>query len=95
MANPHDDPAALKALQDDIYRERVLRARRLTVEERLADVFEISNAVFERMLEGAMWQKGITDRNEGWREVRRRLDRLDQVHDAKRYTSAKPCANES
>ncbi len=26
MANPHDNPAALKELQDSIYREKVLRA---------------------------------------------------------------------
>ncbi len=32
VANIHDDPAALKALQDDIYRERILRARKMTVE---------------------------------------------------------------
>ena len=35
MANIHDDPAALKALQGDIYRERVLRARKMTIQERL------------------------------------------------------------
>jgi len=95
MANPHDDPAALKALQDDIYRERVLRARGLTVEQRLADAFEITNFVFEHMLEGAMWQRGITDRAEGWREVRRRLDRLDRVHDSGRFTLTKESADES
>ena len=53
MANIHDDPAALKALQDDIYRERVLRARRLTPQERLADALELTNGVFARMHEGA------------------------------------------
>lgn len=95
MPNPHDDPAALKALQDDIYRERVLRARGLTVEQRLADAFEITNFVFENMLAGAMWQKGITDRAEGWKEVRRRLDRLERVHDFGRFTSTKPVTNES
>lgn len=95
MPNLHDDPAALKALQDDIYRERVLRARRLTVEQRLADAFEITNSVFENMLAGAMWQKGITDRAEGWREVRRRLDRLERVRDFGRFTSTKLSDDES
>jgi len=33
MSNLHDDPSALKALQDDIYRERVLRARQMSVAE--------------------------------------------------------------
>ncbi|HRQ90097.1 MAG TPA: hypothetical protein PLA50_14960 [Bacteroidia bacterium] len=94
MSNLHDDSAALKALQDDIYRERVLRARSLTMEQRLAEAFEITNSVFERMLEGAMWQKGTTDRAEGWREVRRRLDRLSRLHDSGRFTSTRPNADE-
>ena len=90
MANIHDDPSALKALQDDIYRERILRARRMTVEQRLADVFELSNSVMARMHEGAMWQLGTTDAELGWQEVRRRLARLDRVHDAGRFANTKP-----
>ena len=90
MGSIHDDAAALKALQDDIYRERILRARRMTVQERLADVFELSNSVFTRMHEGAMWQLGTTDPELGWREVRRRLARLDRVHDAGRFLNYKP-----
>lgn len=90
MPNLHDDPAALKALQDDIYRERVLRAREMTGEQRLAAAFEITNFVFGNMLAGAMWQKGLTDHEEGWQEVRRRLDRLSRVHDAGRFTTQKP-----
>lgn len=95
MANIHDDPAALKALQDDIYRDRVLRARSLTVEQRLADAFEITNFVFENMLAGAMWQKGTSDRAVGWEEVRRRLDLLEKVHDSGRFTNEKLACNES
>jgi hypothetical protein len=94
MPSPHDDPAALSALQEDIYRERVRRARLLTPEQRLADAFDLTNSVFERMLEGAMWQKGLSDRDEGWREVRRRLDRLQRVQDAGRYTLTKPHGDE-
>jgi hypothetical protein len=90
MANIHDDPAALKALQDDIYRERVLRARKMTLDERLADVLELTNSVFIRMHEGAMWQLGTSDADLGWREVRRRLDRIGRVHDEGRFVSSKP-----
>ena len=90
MANVHGDPAALKALQDDIYRERVLRARKMTLDERLADVLELTNAVFTRMHEGAMWQLGTNDTDLGWREVRRRLDRIARVHDEGRFVSSKP-----
>lgn len=41
--NPPDPELAaaeLKAMQDDIYREKILRARRQTPEQRLADVFK-------------------------------------------------------
>jgi hypothetical protein len=39
MAAPQPDPAELMALHDDIYREKVLSARKMTVEERLAKAF--------------------------------------------------------
>lgn len=55
------------------------------MEQRLADAFKITNFVFENMPAGAMWQKGITGRAEGWKEVRRRLDRLERVHDFGRF----------
>lgn len=90
MANIHDDPAALKALQDEIYRERVLRARTMTIDQRLAEALELTNSVFTRMHEGAMWQLGTNDPVIGWEEVRRRLKRLDRVHDEGRFVSEKP-----
>jgi hypothetical protein len=92
MVNPnvHEDPAALKALQDAIYRDKVLRARAMTGEQRLAEGFELTNGVFRRMLEGAMWQLGIEDIEEGWGEVRRRMERLSRVHDGSRFKNAAP-----
>ena len=90
MASIHDDPAALKALQDDIYREKILRARKMTMQERLAAALEQTNSVFDRMHAGAMWQLGATDIEAGWREVRRRLDRLDRVHEEGRFVTHKP-----
>jgi len=82
--------AELKAMQDQIYREKILRARRQTPEERLGDVFELSNAAFARMHEGAMWQAGISDEKEGWEIVRKRLDRLRKMHDAGRFVTQGP-----
>lgn len=77
-------------MQDDIYREKILRARRQTPEQRLADVFELTNAAFARMHEGAMWQAGITDEREGWNIVRQRLARLRKVHEAGRFVNQRP-----
>lgn len=88
--DPELAAAELKAMQDDIYRERILRARRQTPEERLSDVFELTNSVFARMHEGAMWQAGITDISHGWEIVRKRLHRLQQVHDAGRFVNQPP-----
>lgn len=90
MPSIHDDPAALKALQDDIYREKILRARRLTPEQRLADALELTNGVFARMLEGVMWQTGSNDVEQGWKEVRRRVSRICQVHDEGRFVNQRP-----
>ncbi|MBM3879044.1 MAG: hypothetical protein FJ387_04905 [Verrucomicrobia bacterium] len=90
MSNVHDDPAALKALQDAIYRDRVQRARRMTLEQRFAEAIELTNSVFIRMHEGAMWQLKTTDADAGWQEVRRRQARLSGVHDAGRFVTKKP-----
>ena len=90
MNNPHDDSAALKALQDDIYREKILRARKMTVEQRLADVFELSNHQFGMMLGGAMHRLGSTDEAAGWKEVVRWMERLDRVREHGLYAKEKP-----
>ncbi len=85
MPNPHEHPTALKDLQDSIYREKVLRARAMTPEERFDAGFEVTRDAFQRMLEGAMWQLGTDDVEAGWKEVGRRLDRLREVQDAGRF----------
>jgi len=90
MANPHDHPTALKDLQDSIYREKVLRARAMTPEERFNAGFEITNEAFQRMLLGAMWQLETDDVVLGWREVTRRLERLRRAHDHGHYTAKRP-----
>ena len=92
MSNPHEDPAALKALQDAIYRDKVLRARGMTVAERLTEVFEQSQHQFGMMLAGAMDRLGTRDEEAGWQEVRRWMDRLDRVHDHGLYVAEKPAA---
>lgn len=86
MANIHEDPAALKALQDSIYRERVLRARKLSLSERLADVCEVSNHMFGMMHGGAMARLGTLDEALGWGEVKRWMGRLDRLHEHQFYT---------
>ena len=90
VANPHDHPTALKDLQDSIYREKVLRARAMTPEERFDSGFEITKDAFLRMLEGAMWQLGTDDAILGWKEVGRRLDRLRKAQDFGRFSSQLP-----
>ena len=51
----------LEALQDAIYRDKVLRARAMTAEERLAEAFDLTTEVFQRMHDGAMAQLGLSD----------------------------------
>jgi hypothetical protein len=87
MDSPAPDRAAaeLKAMQDSIYREKILRARRQTPEERLADVFELSDHQFGMMLAGAMHKLGTSDPNKGWEEVGRWMERLDRVREQNLY----------
>jgi hypothetical protein len=79
--------AALKAMQDDIYREKILRARKSTLEQRLADVFELSNHQFGMMHGGAMHRLGTSDEEEGWKEVFRWMRRLDRVRASDLYAA--------
>ncbi|MFT3991364.1 MAG: hypothetical protein QM680_08125 [Luteolibacter sp.] len=90
MENPHENPAALKALQDAIYREKILRARGMTIEERLNEVFELSQRQLGMMHAGAMHRLSTEDQTKGWEEVSRWLNRLDQVRDHGLYVHEKP-----
>ena len=90
MAHDAEDSTALGQLQDEIYRERIARARQLTVQERLADVFELSNHQFGMMLAGAMHRLGTRDEAVGWQEVRRWIARLDRVREQGLYAAEKP-----
>lgn len=84
--------AELKALQDTIYRENVLRAREMSAAQRLDEVFDLSNHQFGMMLAGAMHKIGTRMEDAGWQEVRRWMQRLDRVHDHGRYVTEKPAA---
>ena len=64
--------------------EKVLRARQLSPEQRLADVFELTNSVMERMLAGVMWQKKIEDPDVAKVELAKQIDRLRYVRDYER-----------
>jgi hypothetical protein len=85
MAIDESDPVALRALQDDIYRGKVLRARGMTPTERLDEGLELMDQIFSWMHSGAMSQTGTTDPEEGWRELESRLDRLRKLHEHKLY----------
>jgi len=80
----------LAALQNAIYREKVLRARAMTPEQRLTEAFELTDEIFQSMHRGAMSQLGTDDPEEGWREVRRRLDRLTAHHERDLYADRLP-----
>ena len=78
--NTRDVPGAFKTLHDDIYRDKVLRARQMTMVQRIEEVMTQSNFQFEMMLAGAMHRLGTSDIDAGWQEVGRWMQRLRQVH---------------
>ncbi len=83
--NGEATPDAIKALQAEIYRDKVLRARAMTPAERLAEALELSNDIYAWMLDGAKAQCGLPSDEEGWAEVQRRLQTLRRVHECKLY----------
>ncbi|MCX6874191.1 MAG: hypothetical protein NTW21_10345 [Verrucomicrobia bacterium] len=83
--NVEANPDAMKALQAEIYRDKVLRARAMTPAERLEEALELSNDIYAWMLDGAKAQCGLSSDEEGWDEVQRRLQRLRRVHESKLY----------
>ena len=90
MANPHEIPGALEELQDSIYRERVLRARKMTPAERLDAVFELSEFQINMLHSGEMHRYSLTDPAEGWHRVAEALDRVGKARDAGFFTHQKP-----
>lgn len=79
------DDGTLAAMQDAIYRGKVLRARAMTPGERLDEAFELSNDIFAWMLDGAKAQLGTGNDEDGWAEVGRRLGRLRRLHERVLY----------
>jgi hypothetical protein len=83
--NDDTSPAALRELQEDIYRRKVLRARGMTPTERLDEALELTQSIFDWMHSGAMQQCGFTDPADGWQEVKRRLARLRRYQEHNLY----------
>ena len=90
MSNPHDHPTALADLQDSIYREKVLRARSMTREERFIAGIKLTNEVSNRIFQGAMARLGTNDESRAWADVRHRSERLRKTHDFGSYSYERP-----
>jgi len=86
------EPSNLAALQREIWLGKVARARRMTPEQRFAEMVALTSQAFERMHVAAMADLGTSDADAGWVEVRRRLDRLRAAREAGRFTASPPAA---
>ena len=95
QSHPTSDTSAadLKRLQDELLRARINRARRLTEDQRLSEAFDLTNTSLVRMHEGAMVELNTTDPALGWREVRRRLERLRRARERNVVPPVGPPAN--
>lgn len=69
-------------LIDDIYRERVLRARRTPPEQKLLAGAELFEMACRRMADGLRHENPGADEPTIQRLLRERLDRLDRVRAA-------------
>lgn len=90
VTEPAPIDLALAALQDAIWRDKILQARAMTPAERFEGDLEQTNFVMRLMLDGTMSQLGIGNPSEGWRELRARMDRLRQAADAGFYVDSTP-----
>lgn len=86
----HPDAAQLKELQDSIYREKVLRARRMTESERLDATLEQIDFAFAAMRDGVRMQFPHADDIEVERILGERLDRLRRMDDRGLFVVATP-----
>jgi hypothetical protein len=78
---PHPDAAQLKELQDSIYREKVLRARKMTESERLAAGLELIDFAYETMLGGIHMQFPDVSHTDALKILGERLARLRKLDD--------------
>lgn len=85
IMNWESDPTKLRLLQEDIYRGKVLRARQLTVSQRLADVFACSNTGLELMFSGVRMHQPELSEEETWKEVGARIHRVRRLRDSGYY----------
>ena len=84
------DPQALAALQRDIYREKVDRARAMSVSERLESVFECSDLGLEMMFSQIRsTDPGLTD-EAVWAEAGARIERVRRLRDRHFYELSTP-----
>ena len=74
------DPDKLRAVQEEIYRGKVLRARQMTPTERLDEALELSNGLF-----GPPDAPGDSDNEAYWCEVERRLDLVRRLREHNLY----------
>ncbi|MEM9081126.1 MAG: hypothetical protein AAGC74_10590 [Verrucomicrobiota bacterium] len=90
MENLHNIPGALEELQDSIYRERVLRARQMTLSEKADAIFELSELQLNMLHAGEMHRHQLKSQAEGWEKVSAALERLDKAREHTLYVDNKP-----
>jgi hypothetical protein len=67
------DPTLPTPSQDELYRQKVMRARAMTESERLDETFRLTQEMFNQMHKECMKELELTDPGAGWDEVGRRI----------------------
>jgi hypothetical protein len=88
----HPSPEQLKELQDSIWKEKVLRARKMTESERFTATLEQIDVAFQVMLSGVKHQFPEATEPEARQILAERLDRLRSLDDRGLFIPA-PLAN--
>ena len=75
------EPNEFQPLMDDIFREKVLRARKATPGQKVADIFELYQIGVSLMRDGVRGQHPQFNEEQVEAEVRRRFARVRQIQE--------------
>ena len=93
---PKLKPATLAAMNefgpliDQLYREEILHARKMTPQQRIAAAFEFAPMAYEFMYAGIRRQHPDADDAELLRLARERIAKVRRMHEAKIYRPVEP-----
>ena len=93
-AQPQSEGEAIRQLADELYRERVLRARRMTGDEKLRAGGKLFRDVCDRMKIGLRRENPLADEKTIQKLLVKRFNRLRQLEETSWVTTGTTASHE-